>query len=239
MKKIPAPRRARSTRPARRAADAPPATKPAARPRGRPRSFDRDAALERAMEVFWARGFEATSIADLTEAMGINPPSLYAAFGDKESLFLEAIDRYERVRTCPYAEEPTARGAIQRLLTYLAQELACPEHPRGCLMVLAASTTSAAPRLQEKVAQRRAEARGRLKARIEKGIADGDVPAEADVAGLADFYATIIKGMSLSARDGASRDSLLATVERAMSVFPPPPARPAGRRKARRVSEPA
>jgi len=215
-----------------------PSTPKPRKPRGRPRSFDRETALERAMEVFWAKGYEGTSISDLTEAMGINPPSLYAAFGDKEALFLAAIERYEQSRSCPYADEPTAKGAIERLLTYMAQELACPDHPRGCLMVMAASTTSAAPRLQAKIAERRAEGRARLKARIERGIAEGDVPADTDANGLADFYATIIKGMSLSARDGSNRKNLMATVERAMSVFPDVRRAP-GRKAAKRVVQTA
>src|ERR1700674_5103645 len=89
------------------------------RPRGRPRSFDREAALERAMEVFWRQGFEGSSLHDLTEAMGINPPSLYAAFGDKEHLFLEAVERYQAKRgdECPYAEAPTAGRASEQCRT--------------------------------------------------------------------------------------------------------------------------
>src|SRR5512138_3569574 len=86
------------------------------KPRGRPRSFDRDAALDAAVKVFWSRGYEGASLAELTEAMGINPPSLYAAFGDKEGLFLEAAARYEaQLRdACPYAEEPTARESVEK-----------------------------------------------------------------------------------------------------------------------------
>ena len=116
----------------------------ARKPRGRPRSFDRGAALAAAMDVFWEKGFEATSITDLTEAMGINPPSLYSAFGDKEQLFLEAIDSYSKRRgeSCPYCEEPTARQAIEKLLTYMAHDLMESSHPRGCMMMMAAATSS-------------------------------------------------------------------------------------------------
>ena len=208
------------------------AATPPRKPRGRPRSFDRDAALGRAMEVFWTKGFEGTSINDLTEAMGINPPSLYAAFGDKERLFIEAIERYQAARgaSCPYCEEPTARKAMLKLLTYMADDLCCTEHPRGCMMMIAAATsTSASTELQAMLARRRAEARARMKDRIERGIRDGDVPAGTDAGALADFYSTIVTGMSMQARDGASRKSLLATVERAMSVFPEVPKRPARR----------
>jgi AcrR family transcriptional regulator len=194
------------------------------KPRGRPRSFDRAAALERAIEVFWAKGYEGTSISDLTEAMGINPPSLYAAFGDKERLFLEAIESYEQARgsSCPYREEATARAAFETLLTYMADDLTCATHPRGCMTMMAAATAgSASTEMQAALARRRAESRACMKARIELGIKEGDVPRGTDAGALTDFYATIVTGMSLQARDGATRKSLLATVERAMSLFPP------------------
>ncbi|HTS83612.1 MAG TPA: TetR/AcrR family transcriptional regulator [Usitatibacter sp.] len=194
-----------------------------ARTRGRPRAFDRDKALAAAVEVFWRKGFEGTSISDLTEAMGINPPSLYAAFGDKEQLFLEAAESYGRKRgsECPYCDEPTARGAVEKLLTYMARELSASDQPRGCMMVNAAATSAnASPRLQRVLAEKRAANREHMRARIKQGIADGDVPVDTDAGALADFYVTIMSGLSMQARDGASRKSLLATVERAMLVFP-------------------
>jgi AcrR family transcriptional regulator len=206
----------------KRSAPAADASKPR-KPRGRPRSFDRDAALAAAMDVFWEKGFEATSISDLTEAMGINPPSLYSAFGDKEKLFLEAIESYSsrRGESCPYADELTARGAIEKLLTYIAQDLTENSHPRGCLMMMAATTAAnVSPALQKVLAQKRLASREHLRLRIKRGIEEGDVPAGTDVAALADFYSTILTGMALQARDGATRKSLLATVEQAMSLFP-------------------
>lgn len=193
------------------------------RPRGRPRSFDREAALDAAMEVFWRKGYEGTSISDLTDAMGINPPSLYAAFGDKERLFMAAIERYsaERGESCPYACEPTARGAIQRLLTYMAHELTGGDHPRGCMMMMAAATSANASEvMQEALATKRAGARESMKGRIRQGIKEGDVPAQTDAGALADFFSTVVAGMSMQARDGASRKSLLATVDNAMLAFP-------------------
>jgi AcrR family transcriptional regulator len=191
--------------------------------RGRPRSFDRDQALEQAMEVFWKKGFESASITDLTEAMGINPPSLYAAFGDKEKLFLEAVERYtsRRGESCPYCDEPTARGAVEKLLLYMADELTSSGHPRGCMMMMAAATSaSASENLQSILAQKRAASRTSLKTRIEKGIRDGDVPEGTDAGALADFYSTIMTGMSALARDGTTRKRLLATVDSAMRLFP-------------------
>ena len=206
------------------------------RPRGRPRSFDREVALEQAMQVFWTKGYEATSISDLTEVMGINPPSLYAAFGDKEKLFLEAVERYQATRgeQCPYCQEPTAKGAIEKLLTYMAEELTATTHPKGCMMMMAAVTaTSASRELQARLARSRTESRDRMRERIARGIEEGDVPAGTDAAALADFYATIVTGMSLQARDGATRKALLATVERAMTLFPEPPAK--GKRARQKV----
>src|ERR1700712_4580858 len=154
-----------------------------AKPRGRPLSFDRDAALETAMNVFWERGYEAASISDLTAAMGITPPSLYSAFGDKERLFLEAIERYALgpggILPRALAEEPTARGAIQRLLEEAAEELTRPCHPKGCLGVMAATNCSvAAERVQSALAKRRAAAEEGIKARIQQAIDEGEIAAD-------------------------------------------------------------
>jgi AcrR family transcriptional regulator len=199
-----------------------PAT-PARRPRGRPRSFDREQALDRAMEVFWEKGFEAASLADLTRAMDINAPSLYAAFGDKEQLFLEAVERYTSRRrdSCDYCHEATAKEAVETLLTYMAEELSSSSHPRGCLMMMASTTTAgASPKLQAALAKLRASSRAKLRERIVRGIADGELPADTDATALANFYGTVLTGMSLMARDGVSRKALLGTVEAAMRGWP-------------------
>ena len=198
-------------------------TKAPRKPRGRPRSFDRDAALAAAMEVFWAKGFEATSISDLTQAMGLNPPSLYSAFGDKEHLFLEAVERYSsrNREACPFHDEATARGAVEKLLTYSAHELTESSHPRGCLMAMATTTSAnCSAMLQKFIAQKRSAARENLRGRIKRGIEEGDVPQGTDATALTDFYFTILTGMALQAREGATRKSLLATVEHAMALFP-------------------
>src|SRR2546422_9092434 len=109
------------------------------KPRGRQGESDREAALEQAIDVFWRHGYEATSVSDLTAAMGINPPSLYAAFGDKEKLFLEAVERYQQQRrrsvTKVFDEAPTAKEAVHRGLQDAARERACSSHPRGCPLV--------------------------------------------------------------------------------------------------------
>lgn len=206
----------------------------ARKPRGRPRSFDRDRALDAAMKVFWSKGFEGASLAELTEAMGINPPSLYAAFGDKEGLFLEAAERYESGlrEACPYSDEPTARDAVLRLLTDLASVFTGSGHPRGCMLVMAAATSSSHPRLQAALAERRAEARARFKQRIEQGIREGELPAGTDSGALANFYVAVIIGMAMQARDGATHRALLATIENAMRAWP----QAAAARRLRRVA---
>lgn len=201
-------------------------------PRGRPRAFDRDVALARAMEVFWSKGYEAASLAHLTRAMRINPPSLYAAFGDKEGLFIEAVHRYhETIRqSCPYAGEPTARAAVERLLAELARVFTDRTHPAGCLAVMAmvtAGTTSA--RLQRLLFEERAAAKARLRERIQRGVREGDLPPGTGISALTEFYGAVIMGMSLSAREGASRKALLGMVETAMRAWPEGARRPARR----------
>ena len=206
------------------APDAKPAKAPR-KPRGRPLSFDRDAALETAMHVFWERGYEAASISDLTSAMGITPPSLYTAFGDKEQLFLEAIERYAlgygSAGARALIEEPSARGAIERWLTEAANELTQPCHPKGCMVVMAATNCSAAAeRVQDALLLRRTEALADVRRRIQGDIDMGQLPADTDAAELASFYGAVYQGMSMQAKDGATRDGLLRTVKTAMRAWP-------------------
>ena len=177
------------------------------------------------MHVFWEHGYEAASVADLTSAMGITPPSLYTAFGDKEHLFLEAIEAYGKgpgafgMRALD--EEPTARGAVQRMLEEGAAELTDACHPRGCMMVTAATNCSvAAEHIQEALVKRRALGVERMQSRIQQGVDEGELPADTDARALASFYATVYQGMSMQARDGASRKSLLASVAMAMRSWP-------------------
>jgi AcrR family transcriptional regulator len=198
-----------------------------AKPRGRPLSFDREAALENAMHVFWERGYEAASISDLTAAMGITPPSLYTAFGDKERLFLEAIERYAlgpgSAGPRALKEEPTARRAIERWLHEAADELTRPCHPKGCMVVMATTNCSvAAEHVQLALTKRRAAAMANIQSRIQSGIDQGELPADTDATALANFYGTIYQGMSMQAKDGATRASLMATVDAAMRSWPAP-----------------
>ncbi|HJV96688.1 MAG TPA: TetR/AcrR family transcriptional regulator [Albitalea sp.] len=183
------------------------------------------------MHVFWERGYEAASISELTAAMGITPPSLYTAFGDKEHLFLEAIERYAtsgpgggapRV----LAEAPSARRAIERLLEDAAEELTRSCHPAGCMVVTAATNCSvASAHVQAALAKRRAASEAGIRDRIEQGIREGELPPDTDAAALANFYTTVFQGMSIQARDGASRASLLATATTAMRAWPARPKR--------------
>ncbi|WP_437733932.1 TetR/AcrR family transcriptional regulator [Sorangium sp. So ce1335] len=192
--------------------------------RGRPRSFDRAAALRRAMEVFWERGYEGTSLSDLTAAMGINSPSLYAAFGCKEALFREAVALYTEVEGAAtnraMREQPTARAAVEAMLRGNAEAYVCPGRPSGCMIVLAATLgTPESEAVRSFLAEVRRGAQDELQRRLDRGVAEGDVPAGTDTAALAAFYTTVLNGLSLQARDGASREALQAIVDCAMAAW--------------------
>ena len=208
---------------------------PLKRPRGRPRGFDRDVALARAIQVFWEKGYEAASMQDLLTAMEISSPSLYAAFGDKEGLFLEAVQRYHaNVREeCAGCDAATAREQIEGLLTELATLFTDRSHPPGCLAVMALVTAPPTERCQRLIAEQRAEGKARLRSRIERGMKEGDLPRDTDAAMLAEFYGAVIGGMALQAREGATRKTLLAMVQTAMRAWPEAPAKHTSARKVR------
>lgn len=182
---------------------------------GRPRSFDRGAALAAAVEQFWRTGYEETSVAVLTSAMGITPPSLYAAFGDKGRLFEEASTLYFR-RTMEAvdraAELPTVRAAIGRMLDDTAHAHTDAATPPGCLMLTE-------PRLE---AQREVLHR-RLKDRLDQGVRDHDLAATAHTDHLAWFLVAVMRGMSGCARDGGTTEELLGIAATAMAALPPGP----------------
>lgn len=192
--------------------------------RGRPRAFDRDEALRRAMEVFWEHGYEATSMSHLTAAMGISSPSLYAAFGSKEELFREAVAYYNDTLGATAAaelrERPTAREAISAVLRHHAVVFCDPDNPRGCMIVLAATTSGDDTRsVHEYLAQWRMALETDFRERVERGIAEGDVPAGADAAAIAAFYNTVNHGMAIQARDGADVKKLSSIAEGAIAAW--------------------
>ncbi|TQS22759.1 TetR/AcrR family transcriptional regulator [Microbispora sp. KK1-11] len=190
---------------------------------GRTRAFDRDVALERALEEFWRHGYEATSVSGLTAAMGINPPSLYAAFGDKRRLFGEAVRRYQETHGAfasrALAGEPTARAAVERLLREAAEVYTDPAHPPGCLIISAGVNTSDADVIEELRGHREA-GKAAIRRRIERDVETGLLPPQTDAPALATFFAAVIQGMSTQARDGATRADLDAVATLALRAWP-------------------
>jgi len=199
------------------------------RPRGRPRAFDRDAALETATRLFWIKGYAATSISDLTEAMGIGSPSLYAAFGSKEELYAEALrqygERYEALVWANFRAAPTAREAVAALLMDSAAALtgSCgPNDPPGCMVTLSAVGSEGHAELGERVRAARAAALTLVEDRLGRAVADGELAADIDISGLARLFVAVQAGMSILARDGASRAELEAAARLAMLAWPKP-----------------
>lgn len=193
-------------------------------PRGGKRAFDEQAALDAAMELFWRQGYEGTSIADLTEAMDIRPPSLYAAFGNKRQLFEKVLDRYAQARS-PLSREalaqPTARAVALRLLTGLVEAYTTPGKPRGCLTVqagLAGGEDSRA--IVELLTTARNEYRQAVLDRFEKAVADGDLPPDTDCKALARLLMATVEGLAIQAANGAPRDELMAAATLAAHVVP-------------------
>ncbi len=176
------------------------------------------------MLTFWRHGYETTSIVDLTTAMGVSAPSLYTAFGDKRQLFLEAMALYVGdvgaiARRIDAAS--TAYDAARDMLTAAAIAYTGEETPRGCLLASAtASGSSASSDVQHNVAEVRRSIEAQLRARIERDIADGSLPAETCAAALSRLVMVVTQGMSVLARDGATRESLLAVIDAALRGWP-------------------
>ena len=192
--------------------------------RGRPREFDVDLALDRALHVFWKSGYEGASLPELTKAMGINRPSLYAAFGNKEQLFRKAMDRYTAGQTayaCAALREPTARSVVERLLRGTVDALSDPRHPPGCLAVNGAlSCSTAAEPVRQELSNRRLAAEGELRRRFERAAGEGDLPPGAVPADLARYIATVTQGMSVQATGGATREDLTKVVDLVLMAWP-------------------
>lgn len=189
---------------------------------GRPREFDAELALDQAMEVFWRHGYEGATIAQLTEAMGINPPSLYACFGNKEGLLKAALDRYTKLRGVWMDEvvaAPTAREVAERMLMGIAQKQTDPANPPGCLLVqggVACGTGS--ENVPFELAARRAENEDQLRDRFVRAKAEGDLKPTSDPAALARYVSAVSVGMGVMASSGSDREALRQVAEVAVQA---------------------
>ena len=193
-------------------------------PKGRPREFCVDAALAAALRVFWSKGYEGASMADLTEAMGITKPSLYAAFGNKEALFNKALDLYEREKTDymrAALDAPTAHGVAERLMYGALDMYSCPENPNGCLGVINSVACGAeAECIRDAVVARSAAAKQAMLERFTRAKAEGDFPEDVDPAGIAAFLTAMNQGMAVQAGAGATRAELERLVETGLKLWP-------------------
>ncbi|GAA4763508.1 TetR/AcrR family transcriptional regulator [Stakelama sediminis] len=192
--------------------------------KGRPREFDLDEALTAALRVFWSKGYEGASLTELTKAMGITRPSLYAAYGNKEELFRKALDLYEREKlayTRGALDAPTAKGVAERFL-YGAMAAQCSEYePHGCLGVITSVACGAeAEAIREEVIARRQSSRQAIIDRFEKGKAEGDLPPETDPGALTSYLMAVLQGMAIQAGAGAKREDLEQVVETTLAMWP-------------------
>ena len=193
-------------------------------PLGRPRNFDTDRTLDRAMQVFWKKGYEGASLSDLTRAMGIERPSLYATFGNKEALFRKVLDRYSSTVAAYVPEalkEPTARGAVEHFLFGTVDALTCPDNPPCCMAVQnMLSGGDDAAGIRRELTRRDDGLETALRERLERAQREGDLPASADTGDLTRYILTVNHGMAVRAKAGAKREDLRRVVETAMRVWP-------------------
>jgi AcrR family transcriptional regulator len=191
---------------------------------GRPRSFDTDKALDRAMHVFWRKGYEGTSLSDLTQAMRINAPSLYAAFGNKATLFGKVIDRYVAGPGgyIPKAlQAPTARTVVERLFKGVVGLQVAKDHPGGCLLVQGAvSAGEKKSQVRKDVTTRLVATEGAIRKRLERAKSEGDLPKQTNPAALARYVMTILEGIAIAGATGASRKKLQTIAEVALRAWP-------------------
>lgn len=191
---------------------------------GRPREFDRSQALAKARDAFWARGFEGVSMSDLVEALGLASARIYAAFGSKERLFREAVALYDAEEggfaTRALAAEPTARGAIERVLRDAVETYTRKDRPGGCMVVAAGTNcTRENDGVAEWLAELRRQRTASLIARLERAQTEGELPSHVDVQAAGDHFATVLHGLSVQARDGVSRQRLLSSQSIALNAI--------------------
>lgn len=189
------------------------------------RQFDREEALDTAMKLFWRHGFESTSMAMLLQALDLTAPSLYAAFGNKERLFHEAVERYIQVQgakvMAPLEAPVSARAAIEQMLLASAASVSSGRNPAGCLLSFGAINSSDPGSSPVAVLrQARAETARRIRARLERAVADGELPASTDTGRLARFYHAVMSGLQLRSLDGVSRGELEAIARDALKAWP-------------------
>jgi len=191
---------------------------------GRPREFDTETAITQAMRLFWRKGYEGTSLSDLTEELGVTRPSLYAAFGNKEALFLKALDRYDRETSAfiePALAAPTVRGLAEGLIYGACAFHSEATNPPGCLMVhgaLVGGETSATVRRETN--HRRGLLRDRIEERLAVAQADGDLGADADPRALAGYLVAVLRGIAVEAASGVRPDDLRRIADIAMTALP-------------------
>ena len=193
--------------------------------RGRPRGFDRDQALERLMQVFWARGYEGAQLNDLTAAIGVKPPSFYAAFGSKEDAFREAIDLYiATIGSAPMRaleEAATVRDGLRAMLEG-SVAVALSAKPGGCLLILGVvNCLPANEAVRAHLLNARRKTVELVAARLRRGVVDGELPVDTDIPRLAAFFHGIMQAISFQARDGATRADLYALIEPALHALDP------------------
>lgn len=192
--------------------------------RGRPREFDRDSALESAMRLFWSNGFLGTSNSDLCQAMGISSPSLYAAFGSKEQLYVEAVGRYTALASASIwhhlSDAATAREGMQKALLAAAEAMPANKVlPAGCMITLATVGDECPPTVENAVKDSRLAGLNLIHETIERAVAAGELPKETDVGAVARFFTGVVQGMAIQARDGATKADLLPVAKIAMAVW--------------------
>jgi AcrR family transcriptional regulator len=193
--------------------------------RGRPRTFDPDVALRQALDLFWERGYEGTSLSDLAEAMGIASASIYACFGNKEELFRQVMGLYGATSGEPprraLREQPTAREAIHGMLRATADQITRPDAAHYCMLILAAPTGAVENHaVREFLADRRRDMHATIRDRLARGVTEGDLAAAPErLEAIARFYTTVVQGLSIQARDGATRAELEAVITCAMAAW--------------------